>query len=55
LLLIASQFLNACLGVALENAVGPTTITFYKRGYVEGGTDITSVTNAKIIGRFGTR
>ncbi len=30
----------------------PVTITFFKRGYVEGGTDITSVTNAKAVEAF---
>ena len=30
----------------------PVTISFYKRGYAEGGTDITSVTNAKAVEAF---
>ena len=51
-LVIASQFLGACLGVLPELAASPTTITFYKRGYIEGGTDITSVTNAKAVEVF---
>ncbi len=30
----------------------PITITFYKRGYMEGGTDTTSVTNAQAVQAF---
>lgn len=30
----------------------PVTITFYKRGYTEGGTDTTSVTNAQAVKAF---
>ena len=54
-LLVVGPLLAACLAVAPETAAGPTTITFYKRGYVDGGTDITSVTNAKAVEMFEQR
>jgi multiple sugar transport system substrate-binding protein len=52
LLLIASLCLGACTVHVPQATAEPTTITFYKRGYVEGGTDITSVTNAKAVEMF---
>jgi len=55
LVVIVSQLLGACIGVAPEPAAEPITITFYKRGYVEGGTDITSATNAKAVEMFQQR
>jgi len=51
-LIFASVLLYGCAGTTPEPASEPVTITFYKRGYVEGGTDITSVTNAKAIEVF---
>lgn len=55
LLLVVGPLLAACLTVAPETAAGPTTITFYKRGYVDGGADITSATNAKAVEMFEQR
>lgn len=48
-----STFLFSCTGAAVpEPTPEPVTITFYKRGYTEGGTDITSTTNAKAVEAF---
>ena len=53
LIALVSTFLYACTSAALpEPTPTPVTITFYKRGYTEGGTDITSTTNAKAIEAF---
>lgn len=46
-----SSLLTACT-VLVPQPAAPVTITFYKRGYVEGGTDATSVTNAKAVAAF---
>ncbi len=53
LLIIFSALLLSCTGAAVpEPTPEPVTITFYKRGYTEGGTDITSTTNAKAVEAF---
>lgn len=53
--LMVVLLLSACVSVTSESAAEPLTITFYKRGYVEGGADITSVTNAKAVEAFEKR
>ncbi len=56
LLIIAISWLVGCSSpLAQPVAPEPVSITFYKRGYVEGGTDITSVTNAKAVEMFEQR
>lgn len=56
LLMIAVGGLVGCSGpLALPAAAEPVSITFYKRGYVEGGTDITSLTNARAVEMFEQR
>ena len=56
LFIIAMGWLVGCTGPSALPAVAePISITFYKRGYVEGGTDITSVTNAKAVEMFEQR
>lgn len=55
LLVVVSQLLVACGGAAPPAAPAApksVTITFYQRGYTEGGTDATSVTTAKAIEIF---
>jgi len=54
-LLFVGFLVAACAGVSPQAAGEPVEITFYKRGYVEGGTDITSVTNAKAVEMFQKR
>ena len=49
-LLVVLIMLAAC--VAPTGPAAPVTITFFKRGYTEGGTDTTSVTNAQAIKTF---
>lgn len=51
-LLIISQLLLACTGAAATTSTPPVTITFYKRGYVEGGADTASITIAKAVQIF---
>lgn len=56
LFIIAMGWLVGCTGpLALPAVAEPVSITFYKRGYVAGGTDITSVTNAKAVEMFEQR
>ncbi|GAB4541305.1 MAG: sugar ABC transporter substrate-binding protein [Anaerolineae bacterium] len=50
IVVIFCYLLTACAGPS--PSAKPVTITFYKRGYIEGGTDTTSVTNAKAIEVF---
>lgn len=55
LLLIISLVILCLLVIACAkppSETEPITITFYKRGYVEGGTDVTSVTNAEAVQTF---
>ncbi|MBI5563821.1 MAG: sugar ABC transporter substrate-binding protein [Chloroflexi bacterium] len=49
-LLAVLMVATAC--VAPADPAAPVTITFYKRGYTEGGTDTTSVTNAQAVKAF---
>lgn len=49
-IILAGLLLVGC-AVATTPAA-PITITFYKRGYTEGGTDTTSVTNAQAVMAF---
>ncbi len=49
-LLVVLIMLAACIAPTAPAA--PVTITFFKRGYTEGGTDTTSVTNAQAIKTF---
>lgn len=55
LLMMAIGGLVGCIGPLSQPVAEPVSITFYKRGYVEGGTDITSVTNAKAVEMFEQR
>lgn len=49
-LLAVLSIITAC--VAPASPATPVTITFYKRGYTEGGTDTTSVTNVQAVKVF---
>jgi multiple sugar transport system substrate-binding protein len=49
-LLVMLIMVTAC--VAPVAPVAPVIVTFYKRGYTEGGTDTTSVTNAQAVKAF---
>lgn len=51
LLFMSSQILAACSKNSQET-ISPVTITFYKRGYTEGGTDTSSITVAKAAETF---
>ena len=58
-LVLLAMLVSACTGVAPTGGEGaaapssePTTIVFYQRGYVEGGTDAGSVNTAKAIEVF---
>jgi len=58
-LVLLAMLVSACTGVAPTGGEGaaapssePTTIVFYQRGYVEGGTDAGSVNTAKAVEIF---
>ncbi|GAB4450626.1 MAG: hypothetical protein Kow0031_33120 [Anaerolineae bacterium] len=58
LLFIFAQLLMGCSQpepAAAPAVEEPVTITFYKRGYVEGGDDVTSVTNKQAVEAFERR
>ncbi len=53
---LVSLVIASCNSIlARPSAAEPITITFYKRGYIAGGTDITSATNAKAVEMFEQR
>ncbi len=57
-LLVTAQILFGCAQTepaAPPAQEEPVTITFYKRGYVEGGEDVTSVTNRQAVEAFEKR
>ncbi len=54
-LILISAILYACTGANPKPPEEPVNITFYKRGYVEGGTDVTSVIYAKAVEEFEKR
>lgn len=51
-LLLISLLLTACNSNGQTQLDGPITITYYRRGYVEGGTDVGTVTTRQAIDKF---